>query len=77
MKGLPLTVHEPLKSSVYVSLLNIFIFFRLPEKFWTNLSEITAPLPLNLLNLIFLKNKVKGQLGGKEGAVGGRKGAKK
>jgi hypothetical protein len=50
---------------------NIFIFFCLPGKFWSNLSEITALLPLTIPNFLNLKYKFKGQ---RWGQLGGRKG---
>jgi hypothetical protein len=62
---------------ISVTNLNIFFFSCRPTKFWTNFSEITAPLPPNILNLLFLKYKFRGQrwgqLGGRWGQQGGRK----
>lgn len=62
------------KQGIFVTIRNIFFFFHLPEKFWTNLSEITAPLPLNIPNLLILKYKFKGQM---QGQRGGRRGQKR
>ncbi len=62
-------------SSVFVTIRNILFFSQPSAKFWTNLSENTAPLPPNINNYLNLKNKVSKKVGADAGAEWGQLGA--